>query len=317
MSTRKYILEYAKSNRSTCKGCRKKIKKGRLRVGLVTYRPHKTVQWYHMDTACIKTREFTKKPEDLTYEEDELLSNYLEEARKAPISKVFGAVTGPLSMGQLAQTMTRKFGKFRSFSFGLKEKYTKNWNWRCLISTMLVCNTKETSMLSFIKPLFTKYPDPESLVKLAYDKEGRMELLREAEKVKLKHGGRKLNYIIGASEVVIKEGGVPKTRPGLMAIKGVGRHVSSVCMAWIHQRAEFGVDIHVDRIMRRLGWLNDRESVITTEARVKKSVPAKLIGHFSRSFVDLGQTICCYVPRCEECFLQKACPSGQRYAELF
>ena len=309
-----FLLEHAKSGRSGCRSCHQKIQKGQLRIGLVTYRPHKTVQWHHMDPECIRVREFAKKPDELTHEEEELLADYLEEVYCVPpVTVTFSLVTGPLSMAQLAQVMCKKYGKFRSFSFGLETKYTENWKWRCLISTMLVCNTRETSMLAFIKPLFSMCPDPKSLAELANDKESRIELLKEAERVKLKHAGKKLSYIIGASEVVIKEGGVPKTRPGLMAIKGVGRHVSSVVSAWVHQKAEFGIDVHVDRIMRRLGWLDGKEGTITTEARVKKMIPEKLVGHFSRAFVDLGQDICSYSPSCSECFLQKACPSGQQY----
>jgi hypothetical protein len=96
-------------------------------------------------------------------------------------------------------------------------------------------------------------------------------MTRRLKRVKLKHTGRKMNYIIEASQFVTKNGGeIPKTRPGVMALRGDALHVSSVCLALTTDMAEFGIDVHVDSIMRHL---DGKEGTITTEARVKKMVP--------------------------------------------
>ena len=316
-SRRKFILERAKSGRSECRGCAEKITKDSLRVGLVTYRPHKTIQWHHLNPSCISCSKLSSKPEQLNAQETVALEKFMA-ASPSVVRPVSELVSGPLSMNQLAHLMTRKHGKFRSFSFGLEDKlkYSENWNWRCLISTILVCNTRESGMLKLGNSLFKMFPDPESLVLLKDDAAGRRIVLKDMEDCKLKHGGRKLDYIIGASEVVLKNGGVPKSKAALQSIKGVGHHVASVVLSWTGVSQEFGVDVHVERIMKRLGMMPEKESPIETELRVKSEVDPEIIGHFSRSFVDFGQAgECAYVPACEDCWLRKTCPTGRRYTD--
>jgi len=317
--SQKFILERAKSGRSECRGCAEKIAKGTLRVGLVTYRPYKTTQWHHLAQSCISCDELSSKPEKLDAEEDAALEKFMTASQPSVARPVSELVIGPLSLNQLAHLMTQKYRKFRSFSFGLpdRSKYSANWDWRCLLSTILVCNTRESGMLKFGNFLFKLFPDPESLALLKDDDAGRRIVLDEMKKCKLKHGGRKIDYIIGATEVVLKNGSVPKTKAALQSIKGVGHHVASVVLSWTGVSPEFGVDVHVERIMKRLGMIQKQESAIETEIRVKAEVDPEIIGHFSRSFVDFGQAgACAYTPACEECWLRKACPTGRKYTEL-
>eukprot|EP01050_Picozoa_sp_SAG11_P007982 SAG11_NODE_682_length_7769_cov_45.167275_13_plen_82_part_00 len=45
-------VEYAKSNRSTCRGCFVKIEKGAVRIGVNTVDPdygHSQTAWHHLD----------------------------------------------------------------------------------------------------------------------------------------------------------------------------------------------------------------------------------------------------------------------------
>ncbi len=65
-------VEYAKSSRSTCRGCEWSIEKGSIRVGEPSmYRDHLTYKWYHID--CAQEKGFRLDPveglEDLTQEE--------------------------------------------------------------------------------------------------------------------------------------------------------------------------------------------------------------------------------------------------------
>ena len=43
-----YTLEPAKSNRSSCRICNKRIDKHELRLGVITYEPHETTRWFHV-----------------------------------------------------------------------------------------------------------------------------------------------------------------------------------------------------------------------------------------------------------------------------
>ena len=305
------LVESAKSGRSRCRSCNELIEKNELRIGMVTFRPHRNTRFYHLSHSCMSVSSLNI--ENINEGQKSLVNEYLQ-SYKASLLTPTEVATGELGFSQLAGILTRQYNKFRGFSFGLSTKFTENWNWRCFIATILVCNTKETSMLRVTQKLFIDYPDPESLLQLRTMPSKREELLTMMDQMKLRHGGKKLGYILGASEAVRSNKGlVPNTRKDLMAIKGVGRHVSSVTMAWVHQKGEFGIDVHVKRILSRLGLITGKERELEIEKMVKKQVDKKKIGHFSRSFVDFGQNVCGYIPNCESCPLNKVCPTGQSY----
>jgi endonuclease-3 len=224
-----------------------------------------------------------------------------------------------LDITRFASSLTDRYGKFRSFTFGLapEERYTSNWDWRCFMATMLVCNTRETSMLAVTSKLFKAFPDQEALLSLEEDKELQSSWKKTMDKHDLRHSARKLKCIIEATRTIQDKykGKVPKSRSALQSMKGVGRHVSSVTMAWVHQEAEFGIDVHVRRIMTRWGYVDDTMDEIAVEQRVKAIIPEKQIGHFSRAFVDHGQQVCGYTPDCSNCFLKSSCPTAAKYLD--
>ena len=144
-------------------------------------------------------------------------------------------------------------------------------------------------MLRVVDKLFLEYPTQESLLSLKGEKERQKELKNSMEKDKLRHVGRKLFSIINATQYLVDkhDGAVPKSRSELMTLPGVGSHVSSVTMAWVHEEPEFGVDVHVRRILERWGYIDEADPEDVIEAKIKSQVPASQIGHFSRSFVPL------------------------------
>ena len=91
--------------------------------------------------------------------------------------------------------------------------------------------------------------------------------------------------------------------------------MSSVTLAWVHEAPEFGVDVHVRRILERWGYIEEKDPEDVVEAKIKSQIPEEQIGHFSRSFVDHGQSICGYTPDCGNCYLNKACPTASKYMD--
>ena len=167
------------------------------------------------------------------------------------------------------QLLPTRYLRFRSFRFGLPEdqKYTSNWNWRCFLATMLVCNTHETAMLAVTEKLFKVYPNPAALDKLAEDKETKSAWIGWMDRHDLRHAGKKMVFMLRANKNLIEnhDSEIPEEREPLQKMNGVGRHVASITMAWVHQKPEFGIDTHVKRILKRWNYITDEMSDVEVE----------------------------------------------------
>ena len=322
-----HVVDYAPSGRSLCRRCGKHITKGALRVAKITFHPNRVCKYYHFDDAeCLglvlrgAALHSTRGLDKLSEVDQFKVSVAIVGANLVSVPEpVLPTLVGRLDMPQFANVMTTKYTRFRSFDFGLseKEKYGENWNWRCMLATMLVCNTHETSMLKVTSKLFEAYPTPALLLTLMGDKDKKKEWMDWMEKCELRHVGKKLYYILNATKVLMDkhDGKVPASREELQIIPGVGRHVASIVMAWVHQKGEFGIDTHVNRILKRWGYVADGLNEIQIEENVKSRIPDEQLGAFSRSFVDHGRMFCGYTPNCKECPLRGCCPSAATYID--
>ena len=320
-----WVLETAKSGRSKCAHCKELINKGDLRLGFVTFYPHRNCTWHHYGP-CMRYAAIGATPDRIwgldDFEEEvvEHVTNELEKINKISIKHSLPGITGEIDMPRFANAITSRYNRFRSFRFGLPEelKYSKNWNWRCFLATILVSNTHESAMLKATETFFTVYPTPESLVKIKDDKVTQKAWMDWMEDRDVRHVGKKVKFLIDTTEILLKEhnGEIPEDREALQRMPGVGRHVASISMAWIHEAPEFGIDTHVTRILKRWGYIDEKCKDIEAERKVKELIPEKQIGHFSRAFVDHGHSVCGFTPDCQSCFLRSSCPTAAKYADL-
>lgn len=311
-----WVIEPARSNRSKCKLCRQTIDSGDIRIGRHVKNQKKvfsTTSWFHV--RCCPGDFFTSKlgtVDGIQKCERQVLASL---RRRVSITRhcLTNIVTGPLDISGFSKVLRGRYSKFRSFRFGLgeDEKYSKNWKWRCFIATMVVCNTREVDMLKAVNELFVKYSDAAKMSKC--ESQG-TDIRRILDAHSIRHSRRKAQHIVAVSKYMVEhtEGEVPNTRAQLQKLKGVGRHVASVTLAWVHQKGEFGVDVHVRRIMERLGLVKAEDSDREIEEKVSRSIPSEEVGHFSRTFVDHGQNVCGYSPECHRCMLKHACPTNNR-----
>lgn len=318
-----WVVEVAKSGRSTCRGCGELIERGSYRLGVVTFYPHRNCRWYCwgecMQRALLgasthRVWGLKKLGAGVALELDVYIRS-----TNATITKSLPGLVGELDMPRFASALTSRYRRFRSFRFGLPEEemYGRNWNWRCFLATMLVCNTHETAMLAVTDKLFLVYPDPESFLKLEDDMETQRAWIGWMKKHDLRHAARKMANTVTATRKIVKEfgGHIPASRGALQKMAGVGRHVASVTMAWVHESPEFGIDTHVSRILKRWGYVPEGMGDVETEDLVKRTIPSEQIGHFSRAFVDHGQQVCGFTPDCESCFLKGCCPTAAKELE--
>ena len=325
---RAWVFEKARSGRSSCKKCKQPIEKGTYRVGLMTFYPHKNVKWYHptecanqplmgasFDAFWYKTK---MGPSDIL-QLKQCLAEHESRVSLREVPAMLAGITGQLDMPRFASALTERYNRFRSFRFGLPEaqKYSQNWRWRCFLATMLVCNTHETAMLEFTDKFFLVYKDPAALDKLRGDKVTTKAWMDFGDKIDLRHIGKKMAFVLRANKNLIDNHGsdVPNNREELEKMNGVGRHVASISMAWCHQEPEFGIDVHVKRILERWGYTRPEMKDIEVEETVKRLIPKEQVGHFSRAFVDHGQSVCGYTPDCSNCYLKHSCPTAAKYLD--
>jgi endonuclease III len=298
-------LERAKSGRSKCRCCRGTIAKNEVRLGVLVFSPYKNYQWYHVTKDCVADVVAGQLFEELV--DGELYPETLDSLKSIAVERhCVPIVSGNLSMQMVADVLTTRYSKFRSFTFGT-EIDTPLWESRVFFATILVCNTKEQAMLEFSSKFFEKYPTVQDVAAID-DVDTTWRWMAE---YKIQHAKRKVQTLIDAAKLIIREGEVPDDQRKLESVSGVGRHVSSVTLAWTKQAPEYGVDVHVSRIMKRLGLVPEKANDKDIEAIAKAQIRPEQLGHFSRSFVDHGQSICSYSPDCGGCFLRSVCPMAQ------
>ena len=217
-------------------------------------------------------------------------------------------------------SLTKQF-PWRRWSFGLNLPQLKSgdfiydlplqlqqpWAWRHLIKTMLTAHSSERASLKAIDMLGRKYSTPEQLSDATWE-----DVVDILLKSGVKHEGNKAKFIIETSRQLTQQFNsiVPSTKVDLMSFKGVGEHVAQVILSTVFGvQGEFAIDVHVKSISKRLGFLqSDKEKDVKVfHQRINESLDPSLTGHFSRTFVDFGQTICGFSPKCNLCSLTKVC----------
>lgn len=201
------------------------------------------------------------------------------------------------NLSKLAVALTTQH-KWVKFKFEARVG-SKNWAWRYLTSCILVGGSQETSTLGVASDIFALHPTPDSLAKA--NKESIAKIIQMGG---VRFHGPKAGYIIDtAKQLVARYGGtVPNDRAQLEEFPGVGRHVASVILATVYGQTEFAVDVHVRRIAERFGV---KGNDLQIENAIREAVAPELLGHFSRSFVDFGQTQCAANPTCSGCKVKK------------
>jgi endonuclease III len=206
-----------------------------------------------------------------------------------------------MNLQDLASELTVKF-EWKKFTFGTTVG-SDDWACRYLMSCILVGGSLEASTLRAATQIFDKFSDLYLL-----EHADQLELEKMISSNGVRFHGPKATYLKKVAGILRARynGRVPDNRADLEQLPGVARHVANVILATVYGKNEFAVDIHVRRILSRFGF-HGSDQVL--ENLVRESVNSELLGHFSRSFVDFGQTICASTPTCEECFLSSKCPS--------
>lgn len=108
------------------------------------------------------------------------------------------------------------------------------------------------------------------------------------------------------------KGEVPKTMDELLTLRGVARKTANVVMGNAFGIASgIVVDTHVKRLSKRLG-LSRNTDPVKVEKDLVKITPQKDWIWLSHAFISHGRALCkAQSPRCDQCPLNKICPSSE------
>ena len=106
------------------------------------------------------------------------------------------------------------------------------------------------------------------------------------------------------------DGEVPREIEDLITLPGVGRKTANVLRSVVFDLPGLPVDTHVGRLSRRLG-LTKLEDPVKVEYELNAMLPPPEWGQFSLRLILHGRRVCdAKKPKCEECLLEKLCPSS-------
>lgn len=190
------------------------------------------------------------------------------------------------------QGMTTMLGR-------MGEKYEP---FKVLISTIMSARAKDEVTEVLAEELFKNYPDCDALARAKQ---------KDVIKIIRKIGffNAKSKNVINAAKMVRDEfgGRVPENMEDLLKLPGVGRKVANCVLVYAFRQDAIPVDVHVNRISNRLGWVKTKTPE-ETEQKLMKLVPQKHWQIVNDTFVAHGKTICAPVsPFCSKCPIYEYC----------
>ncbi|MFH1636946.1 MAG: endonuclease III [Candidatus Woesearchaeota archaeon] len=171
-----------------------------------------------------------------------------------------------------------------------------------LISCILSLRTKDEVTYPAAKRLFKVAKTPEEMLKISVAKI--QKLIYPVGFYK-----RKSHTILGISRKLVEEyeSKVPDTIDELLKFKGVGRKTANIVVTFAYRKHGIAVDVHVNRICNRIGWIKTR-TPDETEAELRKKLPRKYWIPLNELLVKHGQRICKPIsPFCSKCPISKYC----------
>src|SRR3989344_1223277 len=179
--------------------------------------------------------------------------------------------------------------------------YTKDPE-KILMSTILSARTKDEVTAAASKRLFSKVNKIHDLNRLS--EKQIQELIYPVGFYKTKA------YHLKQLPAILKEkfhGKIPETIPGLLQLPGVGRKTANLVLALAFHKPAICVDVHVNRIINRLGYVHTK-TPLETEMALRKKLPMEYWEKINSLFVAFGQTICTPTsPHCSTCPIKQYC----------
>ena len=119
----------------------------------------------------------------------------------------------------------------------------------------------------------------------------------------------KAKNVIALSRILVEQHGgeIPRDRPGLEALPGVGRKTANVVLNIAFGEPTIAVDTHIFRVSNRTG-LAPGKTPLAVELKLEKVVPAARKLHAHHWLILHGRYVCkARKPDCPKCVVEPLC----------
>ena len=173
---------------------------------------------------------------------------------------------------------------------------------KVLVTTILSARTSDHITVQVAKKLFSIVDGSHDLDRMSVE---------EIEKLIYPIGfyHSKAKYLKRLPDVVKEQfgGRIPDTVEELVRLPGVGRKTANLVVVVAFGKPAICVDVHVHRIMNRLGYVNTK-TTYETEMVLRRKLPIKYWTTINSMLVAFGQNICRPIsPKCSICPVKKYC----------
>lgn len=120
----------------------------------------------------------------------------------------------------------------------------------------------------------------------------------------------KSKNIVAMAKMVVEEyqGEIPHTQEDLEKLPGVGRKTANVVLTEGYHIPRIPVDTHVERVSKRLGIVDETDSVVGVEEKLMQLIDEERWHKAHHLLLFMGRYQClARNPKCEQCFYQSKC----------
>ena len=98
----------------------------------------------------------------------------------------------------------------------------------------------------------------------------------------------------------------------LTSLKGIGPKTADVFLMIVKGEQVLPIDVHIFRIMKRLGIAGERDNYESLRAKLESEIPPKQRTKTHLILIKFGRRICrARNPKCDECPIKRYCKAGK------
>lgn len=176
------------------------------------------------------------------------------------------------------------------------------------IAVLLSAQCTDATVNKVTVDLFRKYRKPEDYLAVPLE-----ELEQDIRRIGLFRS--KAKHIQSLCQMLIEHygGDVPSEHDELVKLPGVGRKTANVVVSNAFGVPAIAVDTHVERVSKRLGLANWKDSVLEVEQKLMKRVPREDWTITHHRLIFFGRYHCkAQNPNCSNCPLLEVCREGKK-----
>ena len=182
--------------------------------------------------------------------------------------------------------------------------YTKDYEF--LIAVMLSAQTTDKSVNQATAVLFNKYRSVEELAKA--DVSDVAFIIRHLGMYQVK-----ARNVVEIAKILVKDhnGRVPNDPEALLSMPGVGNKTKNCVLGELFNEPYLAVDTHMQRVAKRLGIANEKDSVEKIEEKYMKIIPTERVVKTNHQIIWFGRYFCkAMSPECSRCKLKDFCKNN-------